>query len=143
VVRKNSTRPLFDVKARCDIDWEGMRMGIRQSYVYGKAGAVKTPASQRWMPLDRSLAEKLRQHQLRYISPMNKEGWIFATQIQKSPSGQAEFRRTGLSPLRKKWDWAGSAGIHFDTAIPLCCTHSVWISRFNRNYYGMRIFAQR
>src|SRR6266516_8091208 len=43
----------------CDIDWEGMRVGIRQSYVYGLPGAVKTPASQRWMPLDRSLAEKL------------------------------------------------------------------------------------
>ena len=39
-------------------------MGIRQSYVYGLPGAVKTPASQRWMPLDRSLAEKLRQHKV-------------------------------------------------------------------------------
>ena len=35
----------------CDIDWEGMRMAIRQSYVYGLQDAVKTPASQRWMPL--------------------------------------------------------------------------------------------
>jgi len=41
-----------------------MRVGIRQSYVYGLPGAAKTPASQRWMPLDRSLAEKLREHQL-------------------------------------------------------------------------------
>jgi len=57
----------------CDVDWEGMRMGIRQSYVYGITGAVKTPASQRWMPLDRSLAEKLRQHQLRSFSPVNTE----------------------------------------------------------------------
>src|ERR1700682_4002788 len=31
----------------CDIDWEGMRIGIRQSYVYGLPGAVKTPAFQR------------------------------------------------------------------------------------------------
>src|ERR1700674_6132055 len=57
----------------CDVDWEGLRIGIRQSYVYGKPGAVKTPASQRWMPLDPSLAKKLRQHQLRYASPANKE----------------------------------------------------------------------
>jgi integrase len=55
-----------------DIDWEGMRVGIRQSYVYGRPGAVKTPASQRWMPLDRSLAEKLRQHQLRSAAPVNR-----------------------------------------------------------------------
>jgi integrase len=61
----------------CDIDWAGSRIGIRQSYVYGKPGAVKTPASQRWMPLDDSLAEKLRQHQLRFGSPVNEEGWIF------------------------------------------------------------------
>jgi integrase len=48
----------------CDIDWEGMRVDIRQLYVYGLPGAVKTPASRRWMPLDRSLAEKLRHHHL-------------------------------------------------------------------------------
>jgi len=62
----------------CDVDREGMRIGIRQSYVYGKSGAVKTPASQRWMPLDPSLAKKLRQHQSRYASPANKDDWVFA-----------------------------------------------------------------
>jgi integrase len=33
----------------CDVDCEGMRLGIRQSYVYGMPGAVKTPAYQRWI----------------------------------------------------------------------------------------------
>ena len=50
-----------------DIDWEGLRIAIRQAYVYGKQGDVKTRASQRWMPLDRSLAERLRQQRLRLL----------------------------------------------------------------------------
>ena len=41
-----------------DIDWEGLRLAVRQAYVYGKQGDVKTQASHRWRPLDRSLAEK-------------------------------------------------------------------------------------
>jgi site-specific recombinase XerC len=35
-----------------DIDWEGLRLEVRQAYVYGKQGDVKTKASHRWMPLD-------------------------------------------------------------------------------------------
>ena len=29
-----------------DIDWEGLRIAIRQAYVYGRQGDVKTRASQ-------------------------------------------------------------------------------------------------
>ena len=37
-----------------DIDWGGSRIAIRQAYVYGVEGDVKSQASHRWMPLDRS-----------------------------------------------------------------------------------------
>lgn len=45
--------------------------------VYGRQGEVKTRTSQKWMPLDRSLAEKLSQP-LRFASPPNIENWVFA-----------------------------------------------------------------
>jgi len=84
----------------CDVDWEGMRLGIRQSYVYGITGAVKTPASQRWMPLDCSLAEKLRQHRLRYVSPENNEGWIFANPNTGKP--YCRIQESWLVPATEK-----------------------------------------
>jgi integrase len=86
----------------CDVDWEGMRLGIRQSYVYGVMGAVKTPASQRWMPLDRSLAEKLRQHRLIYISPENNEGWIFANPNTGKPYWPSRIQESWLVPAAEK-----------------------------------------
>jgi integrase len=86
----------------CDIDWEGMRMGIRQAYVYGIPGAVKTPASQRWMPLDRSLAKKLRQHQLRYAPPVNSEGWIFANPATGKPYWPGRIQENWLVPAAEK-----------------------------------------
>jgi integrase len=86
----------------CDVDWEGMRMGIRQSYVYGIIGAVKTPASQRWMPLDRSLAEKLRQHQLRSFSPVNTEGWVFANPATGKPYWPGRVQENWLVPAAEK-----------------------------------------
>jgi integrase len=54
-----------------DIDWEGLRLEVRQAYVYGEQGDVKTKASHRWMPLDRSLAERLRQHKAS-VAPLAK-----------------------------------------------------------------------
>ena len=56
-----------------DIDWDGLRLAVRQAYVYGQQGDVKTQASRRWMPLDRSLAEKLRQHKT-LLAPLAKSG---------------------------------------------------------------------
>ena len=88
----------------CDVDWEGMRPAIRQSFVYGISGAVKTPASQRWMPLDRSLAEKMRQHQLRFASPLNTEGWIFANPDTGKPYWPGRIQENWLAPQRKGWD---------------------------------------
>jgi len=86
----------------CDVDWEGMRMGIRQSYVYGITGAVKTPASQRWMPLDRSLAEKLRQHQLRSFSPVNTESWVFANPATGKPYWPGRIQENWLVPAAER-----------------------------------------
>jgi integrase len=86
----------------CDIDWEGKRMGIRQSYVYGIPGAVKTPASQRWMPLDRCLAEKLRQHQLRSASSVNTEGWIFANPVTGKPYWPGRIQENWLVPAAER-----------------------------------------
>src|SRR5258708_36845750 len=81
---------------------EGMRLGIRQSYVYGIPGAVKTPASQRWMPLDPSLAKKLRQHQLRYASPANKEDWVFANPGTGEPYWPGKIQENWLVPAAEK-----------------------------------------
>jgi integrase len=85
-----------------DVDWEGRQIVIRQGYVYGKPGDVKTEASQGWMPLDRSLAEKLRQHQLRYVSPMNKEGWIFANPDMGKPFWPGRIQENWLVPAAEK-----------------------------------------
>jgi integrase len=82
----------------CDVDWEGMRIGIRQSYVYGKPGAVKTPASQRWMPLDPSLAKKLRHHQLRNASPADKDDWVFANPDTGKPYWPGRIQENWLVP---------------------------------------------
>src|ERR1700693_5225926 len=62
----------------CDVAWEGLRLAVRQAYVYGQEGELKTQASQRWMPLDRLLAEKLREHKRKFASFGDSEGWIFA-----------------------------------------------------------------
>ncbi|MGA2814205.1 MAG: tyrosine-type recombinase/integrase [Candidatus Acidiferrum sp.] len=86
----------------CDVDWEGLQIGIRQGYVYGKPGPVKTEASQRWMPLDRSLAQRLRQHQLRYVSPANKEGWIFANPGTGKPFWPGRIQENWLVPAAEK-----------------------------------------
>ena len=45
-----------------DVDWEGLRLAVRQAYVYGQERELKTQPSQQWLPLDRLLAEKLREH---------------------------------------------------------------------------------
>ena len=79
-----------------------MRIGIRQSYVYGKPGAVKTPASQRWMPLDPSLAKKLRHHQLRCASPANKEDWVFANPGTGKPYWPGKIQENWLVPAAEK-----------------------------------------
>lgn len=86
----------------CDVDWEGMRIGIRQSYVYGKPGAVKTPASQRWMPLDPSLAKKLRQHQLRRASPASKKDWVFANPNTGKPYWPGKVQENWPVPAAEK-----------------------------------------
>src|SRR5260370_12468974 len=85
----------------CDVDWESMRIGIRESNVYGKPGSVKTPASQRWMPLDPSLANKLRQHQLRCASPANKQDWVFANPNTGKPLKHTPLIQLSLSASRR------------------------------------------
>src|SRR3984893_9160645 len=77
-------------------------MGIREAYVCGVSGAVKAPASQRWMPLDRSLAEKLRQHQLGSASPVNTEGWIFAKPATGNPYCPRNLHESWLVPGAEK-----------------------------------------
>jgi integrase len=57
---------IFGLRWR-DIAWDGLRLAVWQACVYGKQVDVKIHASHRWMPLDRSLAEKLRQHKARQI----------------------------------------------------------------------------
>ena len=79
-----------------DIDWEGLRLAVRQAYVYGHEGELKTQASQRWMPLDRLLAEKLRgaQNEVRFARRV-REAWVFAN----PETGQAVLARTNSREL--------------------------------------------
>ena len=84
------------------VDWNGSRIAIRQSYVYGRLGDVKTPGSHRWMPLDRSLAERLRQHQLRFVSPVNTQDWVFANPETGKPYWPGRIQENWLVPAATK-----------------------------------------
>jgi integrase len=85
-----------------DIDWEGMRIAIRQAYVYGRQGDVKTRTSQKWMPLDRSLAEKLNQHRFRFASRPNIENWVFANPATGKPYWPGRVQENWLVPAAMK-----------------------------------------
>jgi len=85
-----------------DIDWEGLRLEVRQAYVYGKQGDVKTKASHRWMPLDRSLAERLRQHKARVAPLAKSEDWIFANPETGKPYWPGRIQENWLVPAAEK-----------------------------------------
>ena len=81
-----------------DIDWDGLRLAVRQAYVYGKQGDVKTQASQRWMPLDRSLAEKLREHKARLAPLAKPNDWVFANPETGRPFWPGRIQENWLVP---------------------------------------------
>jgi len=85
-----------------DIDWEGLRLAVRQAYVYGKQGDVKTQASHRWMPLDRLLAERLRQHKARLAPLAKSDDWICANQETGKPYWPGRIQENWLVPAAKK-----------------------------------------
>lgn len=85
-----------------DIDWDGLRLAVRQAYVYGKPGDVKTQASKRWMPLDRSLAERLRLHQAS-VPPLAKSSdWVFANPETGKPYWPGRIQESWLVPAAEK-----------------------------------------
>ena len=85
-----------------DIDWEGLRLAVRQAYVYGKQGDVKTKASHRWMPLDRLLAERLRQHKASVAPLAKSEDWIFANPKTGKPYWPGRIQENWLVPAAEK-----------------------------------------
>lgn len=85
-----------------DIDWDGLRLAVRQAYVYGKQGDVKTPASHRWMPLDRSLAEKLRRHKARLAPSAKPDDWVFANPETERPYWPGRIQENWLGPAAQK-----------------------------------------
>jgi integrase len=85
-----------------DIDWDGMRIAIRHANVYCRQADVKTRASQERMPLDRSLAEKLRQHRLRFASRPNIENWVFANPATGKPYWPGRVQENWPVPAAKK-----------------------------------------
>ncbi len=85
-----------------DIDWEGLRLAVRQAYVYGQEGELKTQASQRWMPLDRLLAEKLREHKKKFASFGNSETWVFANPETGRPYWPGRIQENWLVPAAQK-----------------------------------------
>jgi integrase len=85
-----------------DIDWEGLRLEVRQAYVYGKQGDVKTKASHRWMPLDRSLAERLRQHKAS-VAPLTFPGMLStAGHWDQSSADIKDLLRSHRTPGRSR-----------------------------------------
>ena len=91
-----------------DIDWEGLRLAVLDKiYVYGIQGDVKTQASHRWMPLDRSLAEKLRQHKAQLAPLAKSEHGYSPTRKQESRIGQVEFRRRSSLLKKAGIGWIG------------------------------------
>ena len=85
-----------------DIDWEGKRIAIRRSYVYGKQGDVKTRASHRWMPLDQSLAEKPRQHKFKSGPQAAVDDWVFANPETGKPYWPGRIQENWLVPAAEK-----------------------------------------
>src|SRR5438045_9597556 len=82
--------------------WEGLRLAVRQAYVYGKQGDVKTKASHRWMPLDRLLAERLRQHKASVAPLAKSEDWIFANPKTGKPYWPGRIQENWLVPAAEK-----------------------------------------
>jgi integrase len=85
-----------------DVDWNGLRLAVRQAYVYGIQGDVKTLASHRWMPLDRSLAEKLRQHKTRLAPLAKSDDWVFANPETGKPYWPGRIQENWLVPAAEK-----------------------------------------
>jgi integrase len=85
-----------------DIDWEGLRLAVRKAYVYGMQGDVKTQTSHRGMPLDRLLAERLRQHKARLAPLAKSEDWIFANPKTGKPYWPGRIQENWLVPAEKK-----------------------------------------
>src|SRR5260370_9640164 len=54
------------------------------------------------MPLDPSLAKKLRRHQLRCASPANKQDWVFANPNTGKPYWPGKVQENWLVPAAEK-----------------------------------------
>ena len=96
-MRENRELSGLSLKSR-----QGLRLAVRQAYVYGKQGDVKTQASHRWMPLDRSLAERLRQHKARLAPLAKSEDWIFANPETGKPYWPGRIQENWLVPAAEK-----------------------------------------
>jgi integrase len=75
-------------------------------------GDVKTQASRRWMPLDRSLAEKLRQHKARLAPLAKSNDWVFANPETGKPYWPGRIQENWIVPAAEK---AGIARIGWHT----------------------------
>jgi hypothetical protein len=71
---------------------------------------VKTRASQKWMPLDRSLAEKLSAHRLRYGSRPNIEIWVFANPATGKLYWPGRVQENWQFLRQRSWELVESAG---------------------------------
>jgi integrase len=78
-----------------------MCLGLRVSEVLGLKW-TDIDWDQKWMPLDRSLAEKLRQHRLRFASRPNIENWVFANPETGKPYWPGRVQENWLVPAAMK-----------------------------------------
>jgi len=85
-----------------DIDGEGLRLAVRQAYVYGQEGELKTQASQRWLPLDRLLAEKFQEHKMKFASFAICDAWVFANPETGRPYWPGRIQENWLVPAARK-----------------------------------------
>ncbi|MDP9338524.1 MAG: tyrosine-type recombinase/integrase, partial [Acidobacteriota bacterium] len=65
-------------------------------------GQAQNTSSQRWMPLDRLLAEKLRQHKKKFASFANCDSWVFANPATGRPYWPGRIQENWLVPAGQK-----------------------------------------
>jgi integrase len=85
-----------------DLDWKGLRVKIRRSWVYGRIEATKTEGSEKWLPLDSNLADILRRHREKMPDELLQTGWVFVSPFTGKPWWAHKIVRYHLRPAAEK-----------------------------------------
>jgi integrase len=94
-----------------DFDWNGLRVKIQRSWVYGRVKSTKTEGSEKWLPLDRNLAGVLRRHREKMPDELLITGWVFVSPFTGKPWWAHKIVRYHLRPAAERAG-IGSIGWH-------------------------------